>query len=265
MTLTEIKCEAFGDESSSANNRFAIYSFIGFSPKGVEAATSMLADVKKQFGVPDSARLHCRILFSGDQRAKTEWKRLCPKFCRKLSSSLLPLTPIWSYGYVDLWDHQTLPSPNLMSGKFSSDIGREFSMRFGIKEAQRFAYSAAETQIALRFINSVRFWVDSDESKVDWFFGKKQAHNVHFGLGVPAQIDLPKEYVPMLEIADLFAYTASRHLSGSQQFGQQVFRTIHKQFGPVISKMTMDPSLFGSEVSTKEWLQVTNNGVEGHN
>lgn len=219
----------------------------------------MLADVKKQFDVPNSARLHCRELFSGAQRAKTAWNTLDQKdtaeFCRKLSSDLLFLTPIWSYGYVDLLDHQKLPSPNLISGKFSSDIGREFSMRFGIKEGQRFAYSAAEIAIVQRFIKSVRFWVDQDRSKVHWFFSKKQAHNIHSGLGAPAQIALPEDYVPMLEIADLFAYTASRHLSGSQQFGQHVFRTIHKQFCPIISKMTMDPSLFGSEVSTKEWLQ----------
>jgi hypothetical protein len=258
QTLTEVKCEAFGDESS-ANNRYAIYSFIGFSPKGVEAATSVLADVKEQFGVPNSARFHCRVLFSGDQRAKTEWNQLDPKdtaeFCRKLSSGLLHLTPLWSYGYVDFFHLQKLPSPNLMSGKFSTDIGREFSMRFGIKEAQKFAYAAAEAPIVLRFNDSARFWIDQEESKIDWFFNKKKAHNIHSGLGAPAKIVLPKEYEPMLEIADLFAYTASRHLSDRQQFGQQVFRTIHKQFCPIASKMTLDPSLFGSEVSTKEWLQ----------
>lgn len=253
--MTEIKCEAFGDESTSANNRFAIYSFIGFSPKGVEAATSILADVKKQFGIPNSARLHCRVLFSGDQRAKTEWSELAPQdtaeFCRKLSSLLLPLTPIWSYGYIDLWDLSTHPNPNVINVKFPT---KEFSMSFTIKEAQKYAYGAAEAPIVLHFKDSVRFWIDQDKSKIDWYSGKKQAHNVHSGIGSPAQIVLPEEYVPMLEIADLFAYTASRQLSGSQQFGQHTFRTIHEKFGHFTAKMTMNPSLFGSEVSMKEWL-----------
>lgn len=257
--MTEIKCEAFGDESTSAGDRYAIYSIVGFSPKGVEVATSMLSNIKQHFGVPNSARLHCRVLFSGNQRAKTEWAALNPKHtaevCRNLSMELLRLEPMWCYGHFDLSTLSSLPRPNLMSGKFSGDAGREFSMGFGMKQAQKYAYSAAELHFVQRFGDGVRFWIDKDDTKIDWFDGRKKAHNIHHGFGAPGQISLPPAYAPMLEIADLFAYTASRHLSQSQQFGQQVFRMIHEKFRPITSKFTFDPSLFGSETSTKDWLR----------
>ena len=253
-----IECEVFGDESTSSNDRYGIYSLIGLKPLEVEYATLALEQAKIEYNIPITSKLHCRVLFSGDKRAKTEWKELDGKksaeFCKNLSSRLLKLNIFWSYGYIDLMELSHLPKPKTMEGKFSTDEGRDFSFDFGVKQAQKFAYSAAEWPFIQKFGLRARFWCDKETTKIDWFFGKKQAQNIHGGISSPPKIIMPESYAPMLEIADLFAYTASRHLSGSQQFGQHVFRTIHEKFHPMANKFNLDPSLFGSDIKTQDWL-----------
>jgi hypothetical protein len=254
-----IVLEVFGDESTSRHNRHAIYSLIGLKPSEIELASQALKQAKKEFNVPTSARLHCRELFAGDKRKKTEWNvldsRSPAEFCKCLSSELLTLGIFWSYGYVDLTELKNLPRPESMEGKFSTHEGPEFSFFFGAKQAQKFAYAAAEIPFIQKFgPERLRFWCDKDTTKIEWFFGKKQAQNVNQGLGSKPHTMLPVAYAPMLEIADLFAYAANRHLSGGQEFGQHVFSTMHEKFHPMATKFNLDPSLFGSPIKTKDWL-----------
>ncbi|MFA6188971.1 MAG: hypothetical protein WC680_06795 [Sulfuricurvum sp.] len=255
--MENIECEVFGDESTS-DDRYGIYSLIGLYPSEVKVATLILEELKKEYNIPPTSKLHCRVLFSGDKRAKTEWKEFdghkAIEFCKKLSSQLLSLNIFWSYGYVDLKELNHLPNPSKMEGKFSTDEGREFSFLFGVKQAQQFAYSAAEISFIKRFGTSTRFWCDKETTKIDWFFEKKQAQNIQKNLSNPPLTILPDAYIPMLEIADLFAYTASRNLSVKQRFGQHTFRTIHEKFHPMANKFNLDPSLFGSDINTMDWL-----------
>lgn len=259
-----IRCEAFGDDSESAGGQFAIYSLVGFEPGQIEPAKSILAQVKEKFGVPLSERLHCRVLFHQEQREKTGWQVLKGKdtaeVCRQLSEGLFPLRPLWAYGYVDLQELQALPTPDRMVGKFSGENGQTFSMEFRMKQAQKMAYSAAEIPFVTRFAKDVRFWIDQDGTKIGWFMGRRKVHNIHAGVGEPASVQVPEEYIPMLEIADLFAYAAGRQLSGTSSFGQHVFRTMHERYVPQANKLHLDPSLFGGEISTKEWMNSASNG-----
>lgn len=259
-----IRCEAFGDESESAGGRFAIYSLVGFEPKEIESAKAILTQVKTKFGVPISERLHCYVLFRQEAREKTKWRAIKDKdtieVCRQLSEKLLRLRPLWAYGYVDLQELQALPTPDKMAGKFSGQTGQAFSMDFRMKQAQKMAYSAAEIPFVTRFAKDVRFWIDQDGTRIGWFMGRRKAHNIHAGVGEPASVQVPEEYIPMLEIADLFAYAAGRHLSGKSSFGQHVFRTMHEKYSPQANKLHLDPSLFGSEMSTKEWMNSASNG-----
>lgn len=259
--MENIECEVFGDESTAKEDTYGIYSLIGLHPSKVKVATLILEQLKKEYNIPVTSILHCRILFSGDKRSKTEWKEFdgnkAKEFCNKLSSQLLPLNIFWAYGYVDLNELARLPNPSKMEGKFSTNEGKEFSISFGVKQAQQFAYAAAEISFIQKFGTRTRFWCDKEKTKIDWFFGKKQAQNIQKSISNPPQTILPDEYMPMLELADLFAYTASRNLSGKQEFGQHTFRTIHEKFHPIANKVNLDPSLFGSDVSTKDWLYNT--------
>lgn len=242
--------DAFGDEGASANARFALFSFIAFQSSLIPTAVEILRRAKSRFGVPETARLHCRVLFSGMQRSKTEWKFLTSKqpieIVKYLGVELLGLKPCWSYGYVDLKELGDLPSPEFMKFTFPSVDGApraEASMPFRDKQAQRFAYLAASLPLRNRLSN-VQFWIDQDASRVEWFNKKSgQAHNLN--PLIPASIDLPSELAPMLEIADLFAYVAGRHLAGDERLGWTVFRSIHRRFGPLTTKFNFDPAVFG--------------------
>lgn len=258
--MTSTKCDAFGDEGTSADGNYALYSFVGFEPAKISSALSILSRTKEKFGVSDTARFHCRELFAGDRRAKTEWSILKPKepieVCRYLSTELLSLRPLWAYGYVNMRAIRELPDSQTMRTIFPARDGvasTEHAMPFGIGQAQRFAFLAAGWNFRKRFSSGVRFWVDADRTKIEWLNGKKgQAHNLNPLL---CSTDLPSELLPMLEIADLFAYAAGRCLSNDQRYGSGVFRTIHRRYGPITSSVDLDPTAFGAEMDHSEWLQ----------
>jgi hypothetical protein len=265
--MAEVKCEVFGDEGTSANQRYALYSFIGFEPAKVERALAILSRTKERFGVSNAARLHCRELFAGERRAKTEWRVIKPKepieVCRYLTTELLSLRPLWAYGYLDMGALRELPDPTTMRTSFPARDGSpgvEDAMRFGDGQAQRFAYLAAGWTFQQRFWNTARFWVDQDTTKLDWLNGKKgQAHNLNPIL--PCSTALPPGWSPMLEIADVFAYAAGRCLANDQRYGAGVFRTIHRRYGPIVSKMNMDPTAFGAEIDRAEWVNAVKTGT----
>ena len=256
--MADIKCEVFGDEGTGANGRFALFSFIGFEPTKVQSALNTLDGTKQKFGVPSSARLHCRELFAGDKRTKTEWRVLKPKdpieVCRYLNIELRQLRPLWAYGYVDMRVLQEFPNPTTMRISFpprEDSLGLEDVMPFGIGQAQRHAYLGAGWNYWQRFSGQARFWVDKDRTMLDWLNGKRgQAHNLN--LLLPCSVDLPPEWMPMLEITDLFAYAAGRCLADDQRYGAGVFRAMHRRYGPVISKVTLDPTAFGADIDRGE-------------
>lgn len=259
--MVDIKCEVFGDEGTSANGQYALFSFVGFEPAKVQAALEVLRRTKEKFGVSNTARLHCRELFAGDKRAKTEWRVLKPKepieVCRYLTTELFHLRPLWAYGYVDMGALRELPDPTTMRTSFPPSDGSpgiEDAMPFGSGQAQRFAYLGAGWSFRERFSNGARFWVDKDRTQLDWLNGKKgQAHNLNPIL--PCSIELPSGWIPMLEIADVFAYAAGRCLAKDQRFGASVFRTMHRRYGPKMSEFTPDPTAFGADMDRAEWLK----------
>ncbi len=246
-----MRVEAFGDESVSLQGDIALYSFVGFSPASIPAALEILRRAKTRFRVPAAAKLHCRVIFSKMQRDKSEWCVLRKddpvKLCKYLSTELLPLKPLWSYGWLDRRKLKQFERPDVMTISFPGTpeaAGRDMSTPFGEKLAQRFAYMAAGIPFQQEFGEQVRFWVDRDSTQVEWFDKKAQAHNLD--LLHKSSVDLPPEYAGMLEIADLFAYASARHLEKSERLGWLVFRAMHRRYGPKTSEVNLYGSMFGS-------------------
>lgn len=249
--------EAFCDEGRSGDGRYAVFSFVGFERAQIGRARDILARVKASFGVPAEARLHCRELFSGHARQKTAWRVLSPKqpveVCRNLSTELLQLRPLWSYGYVDLHTVADAPKPLVMKGEFQTS-GTRYSMPFGVDQAHRFAYLAAGWPFRQRFAGSVRYWVDQNTTRIHWLNGTRgQAHNLN--PIPPCSADVPDELRPLLEVADLFCYAAARCVSADKRFGQSTFAAMHRRYGPMVSNVSLDPSSFDPSVDRAEWLK----------
>jgi hypothetical protein len=66
--------DAFGDES--AGPQFVSYAVVLVAADKQAEANAILAQVKSRFGASADDQLHCRVLFSGQQRKKTAWARL---------------------------------------------------------------------------------------------------------------------------------------------------------------------------------------------
>lgn len=66
--------DAFGDES--AGPEFVAYAVVLVADDKLGEAGSILARAKVRFGASADDELHCRVLFSGQQRSKSPWTNL---------------------------------------------------------------------------------------------------------------------------------------------------------------------------------------------
>jgi hypothetical protein len=66
--------DAFGDESCGP--KFVAYGLVCLPQSRRKDAEQVVSAVKKDFGGSPSSRLHCRELFSGQNREKSAWKHL---------------------------------------------------------------------------------------------------------------------------------------------------------------------------------------------
>jgi hypothetical protein len=81
---------AYADDSANATD--AIYAAVVLPDRLCKVALSRLADFKNSLHVPNSAELHCRVLFHGSKRTRSEWadvdlkrvESLLPELCQGL-------------------------------------------------------------------------------------------------------------------------------------------------------------------------------------
>ena len=78
---------AFGDDS--AYKDVLAYAYAVFHRKNISKAKKALNDIKKKFHIPLNVPLHCRILFSGNQRKKANLDHLILDRVKLLISQLI--------------------------------------------------------------------------------------------------------------------------------------------------------------------------------
>jgi hypothetical protein len=69
--------EIFGDES--AQNSAVTYGLVMVPAKRAAEVNTALNELKVRYGAPEQARIHCRLLFAGSKRKKSEWAHLEPE------------------------------------------------------------------------------------------------------------------------------------------------------------------------------------------
>lgn len=201
----------------------------------VAEAEALLVGVKQRFGLSGEAPLHCRIMFAGDARRGTPWGQLSPEriyelvrvLCAELESiSERPLVAV-----IDPYvapPHQGSPGGPLRP--------------YDVKEIASLAHSSATTILAARYgHDGFRIWSDPDRTKIPWGDGRRRADTtrspfVDIGPGIepPRIVSVieadPKP--PLLEVADVYAYTAAQAFS--QKGGQRVqrFRDLYRLIDP---------------------------------
>lgn len=202
----------FGDES--VYRETLVYAFAGLPRQSESAALAMLADVRKKFAIPETARLHCRTFFSGDSRKKLGLSFLSRQDIEQLYSTILDelkkLTCECRFSFTKRPDSKTI---TLMQPHFPALQNTDKGLLVILLNC---CFSQPPKD-SLRFkIFDAELWVDVDKTPVEWFDVKRQFVNLSKGFSQvnssEGKIDYISPHVstwkeqPLLQIADLLAY-----------------------------------------------------------
>jgi len=80
---------AFGDDSQYGD--VLVYAFIIVKRSRVTSMERRLRVLKEKFAIPDDTNIHCRVLFSGQQRNKAELSHLGPGDAEKVVSQIVTI------------------------------------------------------------------------------------------------------------------------------------------------------------------------------
>lgn len=167
-------------------------------------AIGALARVKAAYGVRSDAEIHCRRLFVADARAKTPFKNLSPQECVELIiasvKAINSLGGTWFGCWVD-------------RGKYPRELqlveGRPF--RVETKHLAGLVVQSALFVLDDHVGSNYQLAFDPDPTKIDWGLTRMQ-QATHFARTHPQMVKLPISYQPLLELADIAAYTVGQKM-----------------------------------------------------
>jgi hypothetical protein len=170
----------------------------------VDDAVRTLAEIKANHGLPEGARIHCRILFAGDARRKSPFKALTPDDVHELLKEcvirMLTLGGTWWGAWVN---KTTYPRHlQIKDGKPFAIMDKHLAgmVAFG-------ALVMMEHFVGPEY----RLGFDPDPTKIDWGM-MRRTQATHFARIHSNVADLPDEHKPLLEMADVAAYTLVQSL-----------------------------------------------------
>jgi hypothetical protein len=90
--------------------------------------------------------------------------------------------------------------------------------------------------------SQIKFWTDPDRTKVSFGYGKVQAHRMHYLNNSDANQHIAAEpsdeqKLPLLQVADLFAFTVTHALTEKNYRFKDRFERLYKRCNPATSFM----------------------------
>jgi hypothetical protein len=227
---------AFGDESSFG-------SVIAYGVAAVEApnrlaAERFLSGLKQRYGVNPKEELHCKELFHVDTRQETAWKHLTADqildFAEELISGLVRLPMLFIVGAA----HRSEQPEEL------PEAGHFPAFETGTKQLSALLCGAALLPLNQHYDQSeIKFWTDPDRTKISFSWGKVQAYRMHYlnnsdrNQRISAQPLDRRDKPSLLQVADLFAFTATHALTEKQHHHKKRFERLYKLCSPEHSFM----------------------------
>lgn len=204
----KITFDAYGDESIHDN--FVIYALVIIPVQIADIANNVLVDVKKEYGVEESAKIHCSDIFHPVGRSRTCWANLTTKQIlrswKEIGSRLSLLGAESRISYID----RRRFSDRL---KFGSAL---YGTPMHEKILARIAFGCCCAGLEkIPGINQIRFWLDPEKTNLQW--GEKTLKSMDIPINLEGEkmlsqaITSPKP--AMLDVADILAYTAMRTLN----------------------------------------------------
>lgn len=246
-----VSYSVFGDES--AGPKGSAYGLAVLRNEMVEVALAILREEKGRFGDPD-AKLHCREIFNGSRRLKSDWSHLSLDDCFELYGAIVDRLGLSGMHFVagaalrrDVID--AIPSLTLRH-KDPENTSTVESEEFPLAEKQLgiFCAQAALTTLVHNGIENFSFWADSDRTSMKWLRGNRKASNaletLFIGRGEREPLKVVVEaadprLVPLFDVADLVAYSNVKRMHPSSSTSDLGFRKLSKRLGAVVARVAM--------------------------
>ncbi len=239
---------AFGDDS--VMDDIVTCGIALYQQERVAEVERILGAAKGTAGVPQTARIHCRVLFSGDARRRSEWADVTAERVNKIILDLCcALQPVGERPLVAVMDPRNVPVVP------ASDGAPE--IRLTDKGVASTAYQAVLPFLYMRYgQGGFRLWIDPDMTQIPWGARRQRADStrgtfVDFTPSMQSlvepielQAEVQESKPPLLEVADVYAYvTARAHASRGGRQGRyfeelfavispEVIRTAHQNPNP---------------------------------
>lgn len=234
MPNQEARYIAYGDDSQFEN--ILVYAFILIKKEKIENACKRLLELKRIYQIPDEHILHCRTLFSGQQRMKHGLQHLSQDNIQNVIKRVVKIvneTPmLLRYAYCNLSEAQKdFPNENGKLTLYNKDFSKTMQIPanptskglLGLLAQACFAINQDGLQGPL--LTECEIVISEDKTKT-YFMGEKQrqAHNwcsgfqeTHKKVVKLNPIIKASNQEPMLQIADIMSYICSHALSSSKE------------------------------------------------
>jgi hypothetical protein len=170
----------------------------------VGRALTAIGSAKERCGVPAEARIHCRVLFAADARRKSPFRDAKVDDLHGLLTESVGALNALGASWRGCWvDQSRYPKVlRLVDGVPFKVTNKHLAglVCFGALAPVEHDFGAAY-QLAF----------DPDPTKIDWGLVYRQ-QATHFSRTHSNAIQLPQAYRPLLEMADIAAYTVAQSL-----------------------------------------------------
>jgi hypothetical protein len=223
------------DESTA--DQFVTGGLLRLPAEHVETAVAALAKAKTDRGLSVNAEIHCRVLFSGDARRRSRFAALNPQQCVELITACVEAMNAAGGTWWGSWvDRKTYPTVlRLVEGQ---PFRVESKHLAGLMVFSALARLDNEHAVG----TSYRLAFDPDPTKIDWGLPRKM-QATHFSRINSQAIALPDAHRPLLEMADVAAYTLAQSLVAESRRSSATDRKA-RHFPPILKLMDMRVSRF---------------------
>jgi len=225
--LPQSEVYAFGDESNFGD--VIAYGLAIVHAYDLIAAERLLSGLKQRYGVGLQEEFHCKIVFSGDQRQKSQWKHPSEiqvlDFAEELILGLVRLPTLFIVGAVHRIEYpEELPA----AGNFPAG-------KMGVNQLTGMMCMAALVNLNEHYSqDQIKFWADPNRTQMPFFGRRMQAHRNYKLTNNDANQHITPEPFndedkqALLQAADLFAYTATHALSEKDSRNKERFDGLYR-------------------------------------
>lgn len=229
--------DLFGDESASED--LVAYALVALDDTVIERVEELFRLIKQEYGGHPSHRLHCRILFSGQQRKVSPWKHLSRNDVFAMYSKCATVIGTASaLRQVAMADKSRYPSHRPADPVVPA-------LKLGAKQVAALCFVSAVAPLENHFHQIRNFFVDADKTKIEWGIGRRQVQSIQLESFAQYRDRLKPTPVvnsrnaSMIDAADMLAYVTCKAHSKHANADREDFRLLYSELNPSLMRFSL--------------------------